>query len=488
MVGIMTPSPPRRAGSERSYHSMEPNAGWPVIGIGETSRRLIAKAILAVLRQDILNTSGCLQLCAGQHGGCEVAVHAMKELFDDAESEGTLLVNASNAFNSLNRRSALLNMFELRLSFATILTNIYRMASNLFIDGTSLLSREGTTQGDPLAMPMYAISLIPVIQHLRGMAKQVWYADDAAAGGRICQLKNWWDKLCSVGRPFGYNVNATKSWLVVKEGSLQSAWRVFAGTGVQITSVGCPYLGAALGSISFINDYTQQRVSEWIAGVSHLSLFANTQPHASYSAFTHGYVSKWNYYFRTNSGISALLSPLESAVRNHLLPKLVPHAVSDTEWELFSFPVRFGGFGICNPVSISEEQYGFSRALLRGFVDLVLSQFLSQKSALCPEVIHHQNDLFRHRLPSCNQPSLIVPHLCAGLLSAAWRGGPLPGYLHFHWSSMVSPFIKVNSLMPSVYVMALHHHCYHRTVCVVRILPCLTPLAAHMVPFQLSGC
>ena len=262
-----------------------------------------------------------------------------------------MLVNASNAFNSLNRRSALLNMFELRLSFATILTNIYRMASNLFIDGTSLLSREGTTQGDPLAMPMYAISLIPVIQHLRGMAKQVWYADDAAAGGRICQLKNWWDKLCSVGRPFGYNVNATKSWLVVKEGSLQSAWRVFAGTGVQITSVGRPYLGAALGSISFINDYTQQRVSEWIAGVSHLSSFANTQPHASYSAFTHGYVSKWNYYFSTNSGISALLSPLESAVRNHLLPKLVPHAVSDG-----------------NPVSTSEEQYGFFRALLRALL------------------------------------------------------------------------------------------------------------------------
>ena len=52
---------------------------------------------------------------------------------------------------------------------------------------------------------------------------------------------------------------------------------------------------------------------------------------------------------------------------------------------------------------------------------------------------------------------------------------------------MVSPFIRVNSLMPSVYVMALHHHCYRRTVCVVRILPCLTSLAAHMVLFLLSG-
>ena len=48
----------------------------------------------------------------------------MKELFDDAESEGAFLVDASNTFNLLNRRSALLNMFELCPSFATILTNI----------------------------------------------------------------------------------------------------------------------------------------------------------------------------------------------------------------------------------------------------------------------------------------------------------------------------------------------------------------------------
>ena len=47
---------------------------------------------------------------------------------------------------------------------ATILTNTYHSAFHLFIDGTtSLLSREDTTQSDPLAMPMDAISVVPVI-------------------------------------------------------------------------------------------------------------------------------------------------------------------------------------------------------------------------------------------------------------------------------------------------------------------------------------
>jgi len=32
-------------------------------------------------------------------------------------------------------------------------------------------------------MPMYAISLIPLIRQLSGLVYQVWYADDLAAGG-----------------------------------------------------------------------------------------------------------------------------------------------------------------------------------------------------------------------------------------------------------------------------------------------------------------
>jgi len=64
-----------------------------------------------------------------------------------------------------------------------------------------------------------------------------------------------------------------------------------------------PHLGAALGSTTFTNLFTQQRVSEWIEGVFRLSTFAETQPHASYAAFTHSYLPKWNYYFLTTPNI-----------------------------------------------------------------------------------------------------------------------------------------------------------------------------------------
>ncbi len=46
----------------------------------------------------------------------------------------------------------------------------------------SFTSSEGTTQGDPLAMAMYALAVKLLIERLQLEApnvKQVWYADDA---------------------------------------------------------------------------------------------------------------------------------------------------------------------------------------------------------------------------------------------------------------------------------------------------------------------
>ena len=73
-------------------------------------------------------------------------------------------MDASNAFNSLNRRAALLNMFHLCPRLAITLNNTYRNAAALFIDGNTLWLPEGTTQGDPLVMQMYAVSLVPLIK------------------------------------------------------------------------------------------------------------------------------------------------------------------------------------------------------------------------------------------------------------------------------------------------------------------------------------
>lgn len=91
------------------------------IGVGETCRRIIGKAVLSVLSHDVLETIGTVQLCAGQKGGCEAAVHVLRNSFDSDSSEAILLVDAKNAFNSLNRQTALLNILHLCPSIARFL-------------------------------------------------------------------------------------------------------------------------------------------------------------------------------------------------------------------------------------------------------------------------------------------------------------------------------------------------------------------------------
>ena len=82
--------------------ALSKNPGVRPIGVAEVLRRIISKAVLPVIGQDIKEAAGGVQLCVGQVLGCEAGVHAMWGIFNNEETEAILLVDASNAFNSLN--------------------------------------------------------------------------------------------------------------------------------------------------------------------------------------------------------------------------------------------------------------------------------------------------------------------------------------------------------------------------------------------------
>ena len=56
----------------------EPIPGVLPIGIGDTARHIIAKAILNITRQDVQEAAGSVQLCAGQIPSIEAAIHAIR--------------------------------------------------------------------------------------------------------------------------------------------------------------------------------------------------------------------------------------------------------------------------------------------------------------------------------------------------------------------------------------------------------------------------
>ena len=188
---------------------LDKSPGIRSIGIGEVLRRIIGKAILTVLKSDILKGTGYQQLCAGLESGCEVAVHALVDLFEENKTHGFIQIDASDAFNSINRTLFLHNVKFLCPEIATYINNCYMKPSRLFITGAKeISSNKRTTQEDLIAMGMHALSLMPlltsIISNNTGNLIHVAFPDDLTGMGKTHELTEWWENVLHYGPYLGY--------------------------------------------------------------------------------------------------------------------------------------------------------------------------------------------------------------------------------------------------------------------------------------------
>ena len=93
--------------------------------------------------------------------------------------------------------------------------------------------------------------------------------------------------LREIGPMYGYFVNPTKTWLIVKEEDMTPATDLFLNEGIRITRQGRRHLDAALGSRSSTEEYVTSKVADLTKEVEKLATIAACQPHAVSAAFTH---------------------------------------------------------------------------------------------------------------------------------------------------------------------------------------------------------
>ena len=133
------------------------------------------------------------------------------------KNEAILLIDAKNAFNELNRQTAFENVKALCPLFHVALQNSYSHLSHLYFGKSTIVSQEGATQGDPLAMAMYGIATLPLISRLHTESlTQKWYADDRSVIGKLKHIWALFDKLTQLGPNYGYLVNPPKCLLIIK--------------------------------------------------------------------------------------------------------------------------------------------------------------------------------------------------------------------------------------------------------------------------------
>ena len=235
-------------------------------------------------------------------------MHAMNSLFEEESTDAILLVDASNAFNVVNCKVLLHNIGYICPPMAIYVHNCYQKSTRLFVlGGKEIKSDEGTTQGDPMAMPIYAIGITPLLDMIKDDTSRsvthVAFADDLAGAGSLECLRKWWDNINKLGPLIGYYPKETKSWIVVKADKIEKAGDIFNGIKINITSEGHKYLGGVIGKAKYKATYTQTLVSDWVNQIKLMSEIAKSEPQAVYSAFTGGFISKFTYHLRVINDI-----------------------------------------------------------------------------------------------------------------------------------------------------------------------------------------
>ena len=161
-----------------------------------------------------------------------------------------LLIDARNAFNEQNREAMLWHVRHEWPSGARFTFNCYQHLGTLVIrgaDGTGvvLYSIEGVTQGDPFAMFVYGIGMLPLTHMIKERVPDAltpWYADDAAAMAKFARIRSVYNLVEEFGPRYGYFPESTKSILVVTPGNRDRAVAKFAHRGFKVVG-GSRYLG-----------------------------------------------------------------------------------------------------------------------------------------------------------------------------------------------------------------------------------------------------
>jgi hypothetical protein len=174
-----------------------------------------------------------------------------------------------------------------------------------------------------------------------------------------------------------YQVSGGLSLIVKNHSDLSRAKDLFEPQKVTITCEGERHLGAVVGSEEHRCKYVKDKVDSWVKDVIDLSDIAKDEPQLAYSCYTKGMSHRWTYVMRTIPGIKDLLSPLEHAIANTLIPAIMGREVSATEREIIKLPVRLGGLGIPNPVETADREYRCSKEITGPLVKLILEQELS---------------------------------------------------------------------------------------------------------------
>ena len=241
------------------------DGGLRPIAVGEVLRRLTSKCAARAVLPDALSILSPLQVGVGLPGGCDAILHSVSSVLCDTSipphNKLTLLVDFSNAFNSIDR-AAMFHEVRSRLPrISSWLECSYGSQPTLLLDNLPILSCCGVQQGDPLGPLAFALVLHPIIEKIKesvpSLLINAWYLDDGTLCGTERDLATALSIIEAEGPPRGLFLNRRKSLIYTPANSSITHPQL---RDIPTTSEGFTLLGSPIGPSTFCEGSVSRRI------------------------------------------------------------------------------------------------------------------------------------------------------------------------------------------------------------------------------------
>ena len=139
-------------------------------------------------------------------------------------------------------------------------------------------------QGDPLAMIVYGIGILPLINDPKREIPDVThtrYADDDGSLGTFARLETYFDSITHQGLGRGYHRQQSKSVLIVRPENLEAV-KLFGRRHRFKVLTGARYLGDYIGENESKRDWLRERTLTWDKNISTIGETTGKYPQESY--------------------------------------------------------------------------------------------------------------------------------------------------------------------------------------------------------------
>ena len=197
----------------------------------------------------------------------------------------------------------------------------------------TILSREGVTQGDPISVVLYGITLAPLAEELRAADSGLlspFYGDDAEFYVSIRRSAHILNLLMERGTDRAFFPDPAKSLFISNTpGQEEAVRREFVAEGLVLNFVsGSRYLGSYLGPQEELVVWVKPQVEAWSHGVRFLGKIDRQHPQLSYASLVMLLKLWWQYLQRTVPGVGTIMGPIEEAIREESFSVLFRGGVS----------------------------------------------------------------------------------------------------------------------------------------------------------------